>query len=1166
MDYHRQHISTLSGRGLFCIFLIVGLIRVNYTSLAQVTPVTSPGLEQLFQSPPPAASPWVFWYWTQASVSRGGITADLEAMHQNGIGGAYLMFIKGAANPPLMEPAVVQLSPPWWQMVNHAMNEAKRLGLKIGIHFSDGFALGGGPWISPELSMQKLVWSTTHTTGGKVFNDTLPEPLINENYYKDVAVFAYPSPPGAGISTNTIKPVITSSKKQDSALQLLTVPGNKRNFTSDENCWIQYEFNEPFTCKSIIIHSRSNYQSNRLLVEVSEDGKNFSLHTRLESPRHGWQDWDADHTHAIPPVTAKYFRFAFDKKDSEPGAEDLDAAKWKPVLRVAGIELSSEAHIDQYEGKNGEVWRISSNIRTKQIPAKDFIPLKKLVDLTAKLDKNGRLYWKAPPGNWTILRMGHTSTGHRNDTGGGGKGLECDKFNPAAINLQFRSWFGAFFDSIPAEITDAVLTTFHLDSWECGSQNWSPVFREAFMRRRGYDLYRYLPAMAGIPLETAEVSETFLLDIRTTIAELVNDNFYGTLANLAAKKGCSFTAESVAPTMVSDGMLHYQHATVPMGEFWLRSPTHDKPNDMLDAISAAHIYGKPIIQAEAFTELRMLWDEHPGMLKTLQDRNYALGINKLAYHVFMQNPWLNRKPGMTLDGIGLYFQRDQTWWKQGRAWVDYARRCQALLQVGQPVTDIAVFTGEEVPRRSILPDRLVKTLPGIFGKDRVVSEQRRLANVGEPMMQSPPGVNHSANMTEAADWIDPLNGYAYDSYNKDALLRLTTVDKQRIQLTGGASYGLLVVPGRSKMNPGANRLSAEVLYQLKKLIEQGATVLFEEKPVYSNTIKTTVEKDKKMQAIAESFWVTTSNRTSNSVNKHLQRRKFGKGWIIQGAYTDTSFDAIGVSPDFISMDASQGRSVGIAWTHRAAPGTDIYFVSNQMDSARVVDLSLRVNGRTPELWNAVTGEITVAKTWRIEKGRTILPVRLAANGSMFVAFRQKTNLQSVGQEIKFQEPRMVKEIQTPWTVSFDSAVGGYAKPLVFDSLQDWSTHNNEMVKYYSGTAQYNNQFEWNESLKHGESAWLNLGAVSNIAEVFVNGINCGIVWTAPFQVDISKAIRKGKNELKIEVTNTWANRIAGDQQLPVEKRITKTNAPYRLKDGLLKAGLTGPVLLEISNN
>lgn len=1161
-----MRIEKLKGLRTRQVMLLVSICIAYAPITAQVKNISPVNLQQLFTSPPPAASPWVFWYWNQASVSKQGITADLEAMKANGIGGAYLMFIKGAANPPLIEPPVVQLSPAWWQMVNHAMQEAKRLGLKIGLHVSDGFALAGGPWITPELSMQKIVWTRTNTTGGKLYNDTLQQPETNEGYYEDIAVFAYPSLPGAWMSTRTVKPLITASKA-DSALQQLVVPGNKKNFTSDDSCWIQYEFKQPFTCRSIIISSRTNYQSNRLIVEVSNDGVNFSRHTRLEASRHGWQDWDADYTHSITPVTARYFRLVFDKKGTEPGSEDLDAAKWKPVLRIAGIELSGEAAINQYEGKNGEVWRINKPTTVQQIADRDCVPLKSIIDITNKLDKDGRLKWDMPAENWTIIRIGHTSTGHRNDTGGGGKGLECDKFNPAAIKIQFDNWFGAIYNKVGKDITDSVLKVFHIDSWECGSQNWSPVFREAFKQKRGYDLNSYLPAMAGVPVQSADVSERFLNDVRATIAELVHDNFYTTLAKLAHEKGCSFVAESVAPTMVSDGMLHYQQADVPMGEFWLRSPTHDKPNDMLDAISAAHIYGKPIIQAEAFTELRLTWDEHPGMLKALQDRNYAMGINRLVYHVFMQNPWMDRKPGMTLDGIGLFFQRDQTWWKQGRAWVDYARRCQALLQIGRPVADIAVFTGEELPRRSILPERLVETLPGIFGKEKVTAEATRLANIGEPMLQSPPGVNHSANMVEPEDWVDPLNGYAYDSYNKDALLYHSKIDMSSLVLDGGASYKLLVLPGEQKMNPIANRMSLAVAGQLEKLVEGGAILLVNEKPNQNPGLNNSTAADKQLQSVIAKIWNNKPGATSQVVSGKMNSWKLGKGLVIQGPYTAGAFETIGISPDFIAMDDAGNKAAAIAWTHRTAPGLDIYFISNQQNEARFIDVSLRASGRQPELWDAVTGDIQSAKTWKQEKGRTILPLRLEPNGSVFVVLQKAGKIKSSDVGKNWIETRPVQQINGAWKLSFDTAFGGYYKPVVFDSLQDWSKISDTVIRYYSGTAVYQKSFDWNIAIEKNKPIWLNIGRVANIAEVFVNGINCGIVWTAPFRIDISKAIHPGKNELKIEVTNTWANRISGDQKLAEAKRLTKTNAPFRTQGKpLLEAGLIGPVVLEVSSN
>ena len=319
--------------------------------------VSKTDLRKAFQSPPASASPWVFWYWYQASVSREGISADLKAMKEAGIGGAYLMPIKGPANPPLMDSVVVQLSPQWWAMVKHAFNEARRLGIKLGIHASDGFALAGGPWITPELSMQKIVWSQKNISGGKLFNGILEQPERLENFYKDIAVFAFPSTKDAGVTTRTVKPKITSSK-QDSIAQLLIDPFNKKNFSSDEPCWIQYEFEQPFACRSIIIHSRNNYQSNRLIIQTSNDGKEFTTITRLEPPRHGWQDWDAGYTHSIQPTTAKYFRFVYNNEGSEPGAEDLDAAKWRQSLKLAALELSGEAKVDQYEGKK---WKCLAN-------------------------------------------------------------------------------------------------------------------------------------------------------------------------------------------------------------------------------------------------------------------------------------------------------------------------------------------------------------------------------------------------------------------------------------------------------------------------------------------------------------------------------------------------------------------------------------------------------------------------------------------------------------------------------------------------------------------------------------------------------------------------------------------------------------------------------------
>ena len=889
----------------------------------------------------------------------------------------------------------------------------------------------------------------------------------------------------------------------------------------------------------MIIHTTaSNYQSERLLVEVSDDGRSFRSLGRLQAPRHGWQDGDAEITNSLEPTTAKYFRFIYDKTGSEPGAEDLDFAKWKPSLKLSGIELSSEPRIHQYESKTGEVWRVSKRTSTAQVPDELCIPKNKIVNLTDKLNAHGKLHWDVPPGQWTILRIGHTSTGHTNATGGAGSGLECDKFNPEAARIQFDHWFGEAVKQAGPELAKRVLKIFHIDSWECGSQNWSPVFVGEFKKRRGYDLLPYLAVITGVPVQSAEASEKVLSDVRQTIAELLVDNFYGTMAKLAHAQGCTFTAESVAPTMMSDGMLHYQQADIPMGEFWFRSPTHDKPNDMLDAISGGHIYGKNIIQAEAFTELRLLWDEHPAMLKIMADRNFALGINRYVFHVNVHNPWLNRKPGMTLDGIGMYFQRDQTWWKPGKSWFDYIQRCQALLQQGAPVADIAVFTGEETPRRAILPDRLVSTLPGLFGAEKLKLEAERLANKGEPVVSSISDASHSANMALPEDWIDPLRGYTYDSFNKDALLRLATVKNGRIILPGGASYAILVIPGVHSMAPDSGLMSPEVVKRLQQLVNDGATILINNRPMKAIGIANDADVEKG--------------------GGQLYATNHQKGRLIIGPYQKDTFDELGITRDVTARE-NGAVAQGVAWAHRHSSNFELYFISNQQDKERSLTLSLRKSGYVPELWDALTGQMHTAENWQMIAGRTELQVTLPPNGSVFIVL-QKATAAITSKNNKSSTAVEVQQIAGVWKVQFDLNAGGPKGPISFNQLDDWSTRPESGIKYYSGTAVYNQLFSWNSSIK--DQVWLDLGGVENLAQVYVNGVDCGVAWTYPYKLNITKALKKGSNQLKIEVTNTWANRLVGDHALPEKERITWTNAPYRLEGKqLLPAGLLGPVKL-----
>lgn len=1066
------------------ILLSVALLSLSASAASR--------LEQSFLNPSYDARPWSFWYWMYGAVTEEGVKADLEAMKNVGLGGTYLMPIKTVEAAPEYAGKAPQLSPEWWRLVGRSMEIADSLGLKLGMHICDGFALAGGPWISPQESMQKVVFSDTVVPGGKLSDVKLPMPEMKEGYYEDIAVYAMPVK-GSPILT---KPVITCGNLD------ADVPAGKGVNIDDKGvirssvpCWIQYEYPSPVTVRSLeIVLKGNNYQANRLNVKASDDGKVFKEVKQLVPPRHGWQNTDENNTYSLPETTARYFRFYWTPEGSEPASEDLDAAKWKPNLKVNDIILSGEPKINHWEGKSGRVWRVAEATTDAEVPSEACIQTGEVIDLTKDL-KNGALSVSLPDGEWRILRIGHTSTGHTNATGGAGKGLECDKFSPDAVAKQFDNWFGRVFHELDPDLARRVLKYMHVDSWECGSQNWSDNFASEFKRRRGYELMPYLPLYAGIPMDNAETSEKVLRDIRTTMTELVVDVFYTVLAEKAKEYDCYFSAECVSPTMVSDGMMHYAKVDYPMGEFWLNSPTHDKPNDMIDAIHGAHVYGKNIVQAEGFTELRGTWDETPATLKTLLDRNYALGINRIFYHVNAHNPYLDKKPGMTLDGIGLFFQRDNTWYGDGgKALTDYMRRCQALLQYGSPVIDIAVFTGEEMPRRAILPDRLVPSLPGIFGSERVESERQRLANVGQPLRVKPVGVSHSANMADPEKWINPMRGYNYDSMNKDALLRLASVKDGRVELPGGASYRVLVLPLAHQLMPDTT-LSPEVRSKVDELIKAG--VIVPELP-----------------------------------------------------YVKDDFSVYGLERDVELPE-------NVAWTHRRNndDNVDLYFISNQEETPREFTASFRVTGRVPELWDPMTGEIDRNLDWKTVDGRTEVKMDLAGAGSAFVVFSESTDALS-GTAPAREENSMDLNVGK-WNVKFDTT----GREIVSDSLFDWTSSEDNDVKYYSGTATYTTTFKAPKFGKN-DRVMLNLDGLHDVATVVVNGKECGIVWTAPYQVDITDAVKKGKNNLSIAVTNTWANALLGADEGKAPFDGIWTNGKYRRAEkDLIPAGLTGPLKL-----
>lgn len=1061
-------------------------------------------------------SPYCFWYWMYGAVSKEGIKADLETMKNVGLRGTYLMPIRGADERPEYEGKAHQLTPGFWDAIGYSMHLCDSLGLELGVHICDGFALAGGPWFTPEESMQKVVWTENIVSLPKASKRKKLAPIVLEqpkvDGYKDIAVYAIP----VSSVVDEVKPVGLTHTD--------AVTSNEKNaIMANEPCSFTYEFPAGTTVSAVEISpAGTNVQCQRLKVEYSTDGNSFAYLTTFTPARQGWQNTSCATTFALPQLPPSggqggFLRFSWTPEGTEPGSEDLDAAKWKPTLRLKGIRFFQQPRIHQWEGKAGYAWRVADATTDAQIPTENCTPLDKIIRLNiledgsvdlSNISKEACVY--------RIIRMGHCTTGQTNATAGGGKGLECDKFSKAAVNKLVDNWFCKFYELAKKNSgsnadSNSSLSTLrsslkflHVDSWECGCQNWSSTFAEEFMMRRGYDIIPYLPLFAGYPLVSADESERVLRDVRMTINELINDNFFATLRDRAHQMGMEFSSESIAPTMVSDGLDHYQYADLPMGEYWLNSPTHDKPNDMFDAISGAHIYGKNIVQAEGFTEVRGVWDEDPASVKSLLDRNFALGMNRLFFHVNTHNPWMDRKPGMTLDGIGFFFQRDQIWMPEAKPFVDYVTRCSALLQQGRPVQDIAVYIGDEMPRRSVLPERLVPMLPGIFGKERVASEQKRLANVGQPMQESPVGVNHSAGIVDTRDWVNCLRGYQYDSFNPDVLLNHSSAQNGKMVLDGGAEYRVVVVPQARPMNPN-NIISAAAQAKIEQLRKAGVVV-------------------------------------------------------IDQPYTDDDFSKYGLQRDVILPN-------DMAYAHRTADGCEIYFLSNQKEEPITFGAKFRDSYELAYIYDPVNNTLSDPIN-NSDPNSSLFTIHssLPANGSCFVLFTDGSinALVDCLPELPkpYKEPGELLQHCGPYTLTLKEA--NYTTTI--DSLVSWtelpaehlspSEESKRGLRYFSGHGLYTTTLKLKKKPAGNER--LDLGKVYNIAHVWVNGIDCGIIWTAPFVANIGHALKKGNNKIEIEVVNTWANALRGMDEGKAPYDGIWTNAKYRMKKPhLLPAGLLG---------
>ncbi|MEM8765571.1 MAG: glycosyl hydrolase [Bacteroidota bacterium] len=631
-------------------------------------------LEQSFKNPPNESRPRTWLHAMSGNMSKAGLTKDLEAMAEVGLGGFLLFNItQGIPNGPIK-----YNSPEHHSMIVHAVQEAKRLGLEFGIHNCDGWSSSGGPWITPKESMKMVVWSETQVSGGSI-EAILEKPTEREGFYRDIAVIAYPALKSE-LDDAQNAPVLSASNK---LLDLATISDGKIDAESKLNAgnkkkpWVQFSYMEPKTIRSakVIIKDRHAQAS----LQTSDDGIHFTTVRDLFKVRTGKAEWAIDDN--FEGTRAKYFRLQFSQS-----------------VTLKEVQLSSTYFVNNTLGRTSIArtenhdLEFIGNPESAMVIAKDSIR-----NLSNAMDESGVVKTILPQGNWTLLRFGYTSTGaFNNPASDEGRGLEVDKLNRAS----FKKHYDAFVKQVVLNVNDLVPNTFkyvEIDSYEMGGQNWTEGFPEIFQNDKGYDIVQKLPLIAGRFVQSPEASEAILYDYRQVISNLMAKNYYQYFTELCQQDGLKSYIEPYGFGPLNDldvgGV-----ADIPMGEFWMNRPI----TQTASAVSSAHIYGKPVISAESFTSTPQInWKGHPAMAKTSGDLAWTYGINEFVFHRFAHQANVHAEPGMTMNRWGFHFDRTQTWWKNaGAAWFNYIARGSYMLRQGTPVSDMLVYVGEGSPNSS----------------------------------------------------------------------------------------------------------------------------------------------------------------------------------------------------------------------------------------------------------------------------------------------------------------------------------------------------------------------------------------------------------------------------------------------------------------------------------
>lgn len=1102
-----------------------------------------------FRAPAQVFHPETWFHFIGGNVARPGITADLEAISGAGIAGVQFFHGQFGGAWPGVAPQIQCLSESWDGAVHHAAAECERLGLRLTMQNCPGWAMAGGPWITPDKAMRHLVWSRTDVTGGSNVSLTLPQPQPSQEDwrdYRDVAVVAFPTPEEdtghalvpASVRSNREKLPWAKCLRGEQGGQLVLEPGKEPD-------WVEVTFENAVTLRTVEFPSVQAFNHHWCFVPgvtvtvqavLPEGLREVSKH---EMPQSNWQG-NKPISLACSEVPARTYRITIDHKHT---------------MTLSSLRLFTAARKNNWEAEGAWVLGALDRVEHPRQSKATWVDPTRIIDLTDRADAKGQLNWQAPVGRWTILRWGHVNTGRRNGPAPAeATGWECDKLSPAGAETHFAGYIGRV-SAQNGPVGGGLLNGMLCDSWECETQTWTPGMDAQFLRLRGYRLMPWFPALAGYVIGDPETTGRFLRDWRATVNDLVVANFFGRMATLAHERGLAVSFETASGDVFPGDILeYYKHADVPMCEFW--HPRMEAFVGSFDfkpvkpCVSAARMYGKPRVAAEAFTSFDLTWKEHPGMLKNIADLHLAEGVTHLVFHTYTHNPRTDFLPPGTAfgSGIGTPFLRGQTWWKHMPEFTAYLARCGYMLERGRPVSDVLWYLGDE-------------------------QDHKPPQNAPFPA------------------------GYRYDYCNPDVLLNRLAVRHGHIVTPEGLQYRVLWLRDCPRMLP-------ETLERMVALVKNGA-VIVGERPHGLATLSGGANAEQRFHAAVAALWGPEGAATGT--------RKVGQGRVISGMSLEDALAQLEVAPDVRGSGViwAHRQADGADWYFVAAPASQGFRGALQFRASGAVELWDPLTGQTtPADAQQRKGDTTLVSLDLPPSGSTFVVFRRNARtpAGTFVQVthdgttvadarvpglqagapstpnalpRRACDVLESGKSILAWEPGVFRatrangrtltwetraphrlSMEGPWTLAFPAGWGA-PESIRVDRLVSWTDMDLPAeARAFSGTATYTTEFTL-PALEDGMRAELDLGRVEVIARVDINGQPAGARWSPPSRLDITRLLKPGVNRLTVSVTNPWFNRLAYDAGLEEKERKTWTISGPAKGIALIPSGLLGPVIIRV---